>query len=59
MTLMNKAPEINVVPDAENPGAWRVEEIDADEDGGVAVAVFSGVDAEQRAREHAYALAHR
>ena len=59
MTLMTKIPEINVAPDAETPGAWRVEEIDADGDGGVAVAVFFGVDAERRARDHAYALAHR
>ncbi len=56
---MTKIPEINVAPDAETPGAWRVEEIDADGDGGVAVAVFFGVDAERRARDHAYALAHR
>lgn len=32
---------------------WRVEEIDADGDGGIAMATFTGPFAEERARGHA------
>lgn len=41
------------------PEAWRVEEIDADGDGGVALAIFTGSFAEKRAHEYAEQLCLR
>lgn len=42
-----------VIPDATIRGAWRVEKLDADGDGGVAVTIFAGPDARERAVEYA------
>jgi len=41
------------------PEAWRVEEIDADDDGGIAMATFTGPFAEERARQYADQLRGR
>ena len=38
------------------PEAWRVEELDADDDGGIALAIFTGPFAEERARKYAERL---
>ena len=42
-----------VIPDSISPGDWRVEAINDVGEGEVYVAIFSGPDAEQRAREYA------
>ena len=42
-----------VVPDKETPDVWRVEAIDYDADGQCYVAVFTGAQAQERAREYA------
>jgi hypothetical protein len=42
-----------VVRDANDPNAWRVEKLDSDDDGSVDVAIFAGPHAEARAREYA------
>jgi hypothetical protein len=39
--------------DKRNPGDWRVEAIDFDDEGKVYVAIFSGPDAQARAEEYA------
>jgi hypothetical protein len=41
-----------VAPDKEFPNEWRVEAIDS-KTGDIYVAIFSGPDSEQRAREYA------
>jgi hypothetical protein len=41
------------------PEAWRVEEIDADDDGGIAMAIFTGAFAEERAYGYAEQLRGR
>jgi hypothetical protein len=43
---MSTLPEINVAPDKQNPLDWRVE---AKTDGGIEVAIFSGLEAKSRA----------
>lgn len=35
-----------------SPGDWRVEKIDSDGDGGIDVTIFSGPNAEERARAY-------
>lgn len=50
---MSTRPEINVVPDKQNPNDWRVEAINADCDGGVEVAIFCGREAKGRAMRFA------
>lgn len=42
-----------VVKNETAPPSWTVEALDSDGDGGVDVTVFSGPDAESRAREYA------
>ncbi len=42
---------------SDTPEAWRVELLDADGDGGVSVATFSGPDAEAHARKYALGFA--
>lgn len=39
--------------DKRNPGDWRVEAIDFENEGAVYVAIFSGPDARERAEEYA------
>lgn len=52
--LPRPKPEIKVMPDSDLDSMWRVEHYDADNDGGVAIAVFGGCgDAEGRARAYA------
>ena len=41
-----------VIRDTTIPGAWRVEKLDSDGDGGIDVTIFDGPNAEQRAREY-------
>jgi len=45
--------EWEVLEDRQYPGHWRVEAINHEGDGEVYVAVFSGPEAEQRAKEYA------
>jgi hypothetical protein len=45
--------EYEVVKDSTLMDAWRVEAIDVKQDGEVYVTIFSGPDAEERAREYA------
>lgn len=45
--------EYNIAPDRLWHDSWRVEAIDRDGDGQVHVTIFSGPQAEQRAREYA------
>ena len=42
-----------IVRHSGDPNAWVVEKLDSDGDGGIDVTVFSGPDAEKRAREYA------
>jgi hypothetical protein len=46
-------PDIYVAPDQNHPEDWRVENLNADGDGGCEVAIFSGPRAEERARRFA------
>lgn len=48
--------EIAVLTSAGPPEQWRVEHLDADEDGGVLVANFSGPGAQSHARQFAQLL---
>ncbi len=45
--------DVAVVERRDTPGAWAVEAIDYDSEGDVYLAVFSGPQAQQRAREYA------
>lgn len=45
--------EIYCAPDQATPDAWRVEDTNADGDGSVAVAIFSGFEAHSRALAYA------
>lgn len=42
-----------VLEDLRNPGDWRVEAIDFEDEGKVYVVIFSGPDAHERAEEYA------
>ena len=46
-------PDLYVAPDKEQPDDWRVEDDDADGGGSCAVTIFSGFEAEKRARAYA------
>jgi len=50
---MTDAQDVAVVRDGNSAGEWRVECLDADGDGGVAVTIFAGTSAEDRAIEYA------
>ena len=45
--------EAEVIQDRANPNEWRVEDINFEDEGSVNVAIFSGPDAEARARVYA------
>jgi hypothetical protein len=45
--------EWSVLEDRQNPGDWRVEAIDFDNEGEIYVAIFSGPGARERAEEYA------
>jgi len=45
--------EWSVVEDKRNPGEWRVEALDFDNEGAVYVTIFAGPEAQDRANEYA------
>lgn len=45
--------DFEVLEDRRNPGDWRVEAMDFEDEGKVYVAIFSGPDAKERAHEYA------
>ena len=44
--------EFECIEDQRNPGDWRVEAIDFEDEGKVYIAVFSGPEAKERAQEY-------